>query len=449
MKHPNLIIVFADQMRYQATGYAGDPNVRTPRLDRLAAESLHFTTAVSGCPVCSPARASLLTGRYPDKHGVFVNDAYLDDSAVSLAEACRSRGYETAYIGKWHLDGHGARSAYIPPERRQGFDFWEVLECTHDYHHSPYYAGDDPTKRYWEGYDAAAQTRHAQRYIRVHAGKGPFLLVLSWGPPHDPYGTAPEEYLRLYDPGRIALRPNVPPAVAEQARADLAGYYAHISALDALTGDLLDTLDEVGIAQDTLFVFWSDHGDMLGSQGVWRKQHPYDESILVPLLVRYPAGFGRVGRRIAAPINTPDLMPTLLDLCDVPIPETVDGQSYAPFLKGESPAPAEAVLIACYHPFGEYSRLFHGGREYRGVRTRRHTYVRDLSGPWLLFDNARDPYQMRNLVHDPAHADWRTTLDDELNRLLEKLGDEFLPAKEYLRRWGYVTRPNGAMYYTP
>ena len=447
MSHPNLIFIFADQLRYQALGFAGDLNVQTPHLDRLAGESLNFTHAISGCPVCCPARASLLTGQYPHQHGVFVNDVNLGTQAVSLAQACATVGYDTAYIGKWHLDGHG-RSNYIPAERRQGFDFWQVLECTHDYNHSFFYAGDDSTRRLWHGYDAAGQTRAAQQYIRAHSQQNPFLLVLSWGPPHNPYETAPEPYRRMYDPAHLTLRSNVPPHVEAQARQDLAGYYAHISALDALVGNLLETLEQTGLAEDTVFVFWSDHGDMLGSQGEWRKQRPWDESIRVPLLIRYPAMFGHAGREVEALINTPDLMPTLLGLCDIPTPSTATGTDYSAYLKGQSPAPADSVLLACYQPFGEYTRMQHGGREYRGVRMARYTYVRDLDGPWLMYDDRDDPYQLNNLVGTPAVAGVQADLAQRLEALLAQYGDDFAPGQSYLDRWGYQVDAMGTVPYT-
>ena len=124
MKKPNIVFVFGDQWRAQATGYAGNPTVKTPHLDQLAEDSINLTQAVSGYPVCSPARASLLTGQFPLTHGVFVNDVHLDNSAVSIAQAFRQGGYQTSYIGKWHVDGYG-RSNYIPPERRQEFEYWK------------------------------------------------------------------------------------------------------------------------------------------------------------------------------------------------------------------------------------------------------------------------------------------------------------------------------------
>src|SRR5690606_9888741 len=160
---------------------------------------------------------------------------------------------------KWHVDGQG-RSSYIPPERRLGFDYWKVLECTHDYNQSYYYAGNSDEKLCWEGYDAIAQTRDAQRYIEAHDKDKPFLLMLSWGPPHNPYETAPPEFAQLYNPDDLVLRDNVPPEMEAQARTWLAGYYAHCSALDACVADLLETLRTTGLEDDTIFVFASDHG---------------------------------------------------------------------------------------------------------------------------------------------------------------------------------------------
>ncbi|MEC8892878.1 MAG: sulfatase-like hydrolase/transferase, partial [Candidatus Poribacteria bacterium] len=200
MKKPNIVFVFGDQWRAQATGYAGNPTVKTPHLDRFATESINLTQAVSGYPVCSPARASLLTGQFPLTHGVFVNDVHLDNSTVSIAQAFKQGGYQTSYIGKWHVDGHG-RSNYIPPERRQGFEDWKVLECTHNYNQSAYYSGNSDQKLFWDGYDAIDQTKAAEDYIRQHRNSDqPFLLMLSWGGPHAPYQTAPEEYRELYQP---------------------------------------------------------------------------------------------------------------------------------------------------------------------------------------------------------------------------------------------------------
>jgi arylsulfatase A-like enzyme len=480
MSPPNVVFVFGDQWRAQATGYAGNPTVQTPNLDCLARESVNFCHAVAGCPVCSPYRASLLTGQYPLTHGVFVNDVYLApraSNAPSIAQAFARNGYDTAYIGKWHVDGHG-RSNYIPPERRQGFDYWKVLECTHNYNQSAYYAGDSDEKLYWEGYDAIAQTRDAQRYIREHDRDRSFLLVLSWGPPHAPYGTAPEEYRALYDPQDIVLRPNLPAADVARAREeqaqrlarraendprlkevlkrrpqttieeDLAGYYAHCTALDDCVGDLLTTIQECGIEQDTIFCFTSDHGDMLGSHGRFKKQQPWEESIRVPFLLRYPSLLGVEGREVDVPIDAPDIMPTLLGLCGIAIPDTVEGLDYAGYLQGGDDPSDGAALLMCPQPFGQWSAPTHGGREYRGLRTQRHTYARTLQGPWLLYDNQQDPYQLENLVDKPEYAELVGELDAWLQRRLDAMGDEFLPGLEYVRRWGYPVDESGTVPYT-
>lgn len=446
-KKPNVVFVFGDQWRQQATGYAGDPNVQTPHLDALARESVNFSHAVAGCPVCCPARASLLTGQRPLTHGVFVNDVRLQPRAPTMAEAFSEAGYDTAYIGKWHVGGPD-RSAYIPPARRLGFDYWKVLECTHDYNRSAYYAGDSDRKRYWDGYDAIAQTRDAETYLRDHARDRPFLLMLSWGPPHAPYGTAPGEYRKQYDARAILLRPNVPDSMATQAREWLAGYYAHCSALDACVGDLLATVQACGIENETVFVFTSDHGDMLGSHGYTKKQQPWDESIRVPFLLRYSGLSSWRPRETEALMDTPDIMPTLLGLCGIPIPDGVEGLDFSGHIKGGDDPFDGAALLTCVHPFGQWSRPHHGGKEFRGLRSRRHTYVRDLEGPWLLYDNEADPYQVRNLVQDAGRSALRAEMDDLLRRKLNEQGDDFLPGMHYVGEWGYRVDESGTVPYT-
>jgi arylsulfatase A-like enzyme len=446
MSKPNVLFVFGDQWRAQAMGYAGNKGVQTPNIDRLAMESINFTNAVSGCPVCTPYRASLLTGQYSHTHGCFVNDVTLSNNATSIAQAFTDGGYDTAYIGKWHVDGNG-RNAYIPPERRQGFDYWKVLECTHDYNCSEYYEHDCEEVKYWEGYDAIAQTNDAIEYLSKRESGKPFLLMLSWGGPHAPYDTAPEKYRQLYDPEKIELRPNVPEHMAEQARRELAGYYAHCSALDDCMGKLMGALDECGLSENTILVFSSDHGDMLGSQGHSKKQRPWEESIRVPFLLRWPEKYGTSERKVSALIDAPDILPTLTDLAGLQIPDTVEGESYKAYLDGGEDPKNSMALLSCLHPFGQYNRPQHGGREYRGLRTTRYTYTRTLNAPWLLYDNENDPYQLENLVENPAYEALRQDLDAKLTKRLEELGDEFLPGMEYVQRWGYEVSETGTVPY--
>ncbi len=441
MPHPNLMYIFADQMRAQATGYAGDPNVSTPYLDHLAGESMNCTTAVSTCPICTPYRACLLTGQYPLTHGLFMNDLCLPDNGQSFGQVLQRSGYDTAWIGKWHLDGHG-RSGYIPPERRQGFSYWKTLECTHEYLRSQYYAGDSRTPMFWNGYDVDAQTDDAVNYIRERQyTTNPFALFLSFGTPHDPYDSAPEALQACYREDAIILRGNVPASHATAACHHLRGYYAHITAIDQCLERLDQALVTTGLQDDTIVVFTADHGDMVESHattlGSPRKQVPYDESILVPFLLRYPAQYGRQGKTITTPIATPDIMPTLLAMSGLEIPNTVEGINVLPTLADIGPLARTGVLIANYHPFADW-RTACGGRPYRGIRTARYSFVRDRNGPWLLFDNAEDPYQLRNLVNSHALRHVQAELEAELSLILQAQGDHFEQPETLRQRWGYT-----------
>lgn len=434
-ERPNVLIILADQWRYDAFGYRGNLDVKTPNIDKLASEGIVIENAISGIPVSTPARACLLTGQRPLTNGLFMNDVQLDTSKVTLAEAF-STVYETAYIGKWHLDGHG-RSSFIPKNgRRQGFEYWKVLECTHDYNNSMYYA-DNPDTLKWNGYDCFAQTEDACNYIRSKVkSDSPFLLLLSWGPPHEPYQTAPEKYKLMYNSDSISLRPNVPKEHENKAREDIAGYYAHCSALDEMVGKLRNTLKETKSEDNTIILFLSDHGDMLGSHGKYKKQQPYEESIRIPMIYYLPSKYNKGHDSIDALINMEDVMPTLLGLCDMQIPESVEGLDYSEYLQGGENPGDTLTWISCIQPFGQWSRQ-KGGKEYRGIRSLRYTYVCDLKGPWLLFDNAKDPYQMNNLVNNPEYKDIRDNLDTILNKKLKENRDEFETGEFYRNKWNY------------
>lgn len=446
--HPNVIFILADQWRADAVGYAGNKDVITPNLDRLSKESLVFENAVTVMAVCAPWRASFLTGQYPLTNGVFYNDKPLPSEAVTLAEIYKEKGYQTGYIGKWHLNGHkngedafSARDKPVPKDRRQGFDYWKVREVTHDYNNSFYFDENDQ-KQYWEGYDAFSQTDSAISYIRKNKDN-PFLLMLSWGPPHNPYHTAPEEYKKLYDPAKITLRPNVPEEFQDSARQIIADYYAHITALDKAMGDILAAVEKEGLSDNTIIVFTSEHGDMLFSKGVLRKQRPYDESIKVPMLIRYPEKISKP-RAISGPINTPDLLPTLLGLSGINVPKTVEGIDFSkPLIQGNDIS-NDGALIMLPVPFHEW-QFMNGGREFRGIRTDRYTYVKDLAGPWLLYDNQIDPFQQNNLVDLPKYKNLQDSLEKVLKSKLRQTNDEFLPADYYMTKWNYLYDKNDSI----
>lgn len=266
----------------------------------------------------------------------------------------------------------------------------------------------------------------------------PFVAMLSWGTPHDPYNTAPPQYAALYPPDcSIELRPNVPPEFREEAARDLRGYYAHIAALDDCVARLLRTLDETGLASNTIVVFTSaqdlpsfcartcllimmhflyvgiltkrtrlctiagDHGDMIGCHGIRGKHVPWDESIRVPFLVRLPpsmpSSVAANGRAVPLLIDAPDIMPTLLSLCDLSVPSTVQGRDFSKVITGDQPVdPKMSSLLKVPVPY--HLLRTQGITEFRGVRTMQHTYVRNIWGQWLLYDNINDPYQQTNLL---------------------------------------------------
>lgn len=433
---PNLLFVFADQLRACSVGYFGEEPVITPNIDRFAAEGAIFSTAVSPLPVCTPYRGSLITGRTPLSTGLIINDIPLKTTEISIAHCFNDAGYDTAYIGKWHLDGAN-RPAPVPPgPRRQGFRYWMGANFEHNYDRS-YYTNNEGEQVMWEGFDAEAQTTHAIDYLKKRDGSKPFCLFLSWGPPHHPYRAVPKQYLDMYDPADIPGRPNCP----DVPRQDLWGYYAQTTFLDDQFQRLLSAVDELGLSDDTIVVFTSDHGDMHGSHGLYKKQWPWDEAIRIPFLLRYPRAVPS-GACFDFPISVIDVMPTLLGLAGLSIPDVVDGTDLSPFICGNSDgAPSSALLMnpcpfSIGDPRGEDQVPdFRGMRlEYRGVRTDRYTYVRTIDRPWLLYDNREDPFQLENRIDDPAFQTIRDELDAMMRAHMERIGDEFHPKEVYYQQ---------------
>jgi arylsulfatase A-like enzyme len=446
---PNILFVFADQLRSQELSCYGGVNIKTPNLDRLANEGLMMTNAISTYPICSPFRGMLLTGLYPLHSGISNNDHPLNPELPSFAKACKEQGYNTAYIGKWHIDGMG-RTVHIPKERRLGYDHWQALECTHDYFNSVYYNNDATEPETWEGFDAEAQTVAAQEYIRKRDTDKPFFLTLSWGPPHDPY-IAPKEYLDRVDPQKLVMRGNLKEhgivdelqnnprfvipekyiqshrqhrvkAVDEQiVRQRYAGYLAATLALDDYFGRLLKTLEEEGILDNTITVFTSDHGDQLGSHRFYGKNVPFAESISIPFLLRYPKLIESktINDALLSPV---DMFPTVFGMANLEYAE-IDGIDLTPVIMHKAEDTRDAILLMNLTHFNNTS-LINGLDTYRGVQTKKYTYARyEDKTPWLLFDNTKDPLQINNLVGNSEYNDLIKELDNKLNNLLIEASD--------------------------
>ncbi|WP_299430124.1 sulfatase [uncultured Maribacter sp.] len=435
-KKPNIVYILTDQWRGSALGYAGNPDVKTPNLDAFAKESVNFTNAVSVTPVCTPHRAALLTGKFPTTTGMIVNDLYLPAEELTMAEIYKAEGYNTAYWGKWHLDGHG-RSTYIPKERRQGFDFWRALECSHNYTKMPYYDNDNQELKHWDKYSPFAIVEDVNQYLAAHAkDTSPFLAVVSIATPHYPHESAPKKYKDMYPPESLTLNPNITEEFKERSRKELQGYYAHATATDEAIGRLLDQIKKLNLSDNTIVVFSADHGEMMGAHGVkpFVKQLAWDESIRVPFLIQYPGINNQKGAVVNAPLTTPDILPSLLSLSNIKIPEGIEGEDLAKLMKNPDPNADRAALVMNVAPFGANFK----DAPYRAIKTKQYTYARTPEGPSMFFDNVKDPFQINNLLGKPELAAIQKELDSQLNERLAQIGDEFESRDFYLKKYNYI-----------
>ncbi|MFW6062267.1 MAG: sulfatase [Planctomycetota bacterium] len=437
-KRPNVVWVFGDQHRGQALSCMGDPNLNTPNIDRMAREGIQFPNAVSGFPLCCPYRGSLITSRYPHKC-VPGHEYPLPEGMPTIATALNDAGYHTAYFGKWHLagwpEGKGRAAHYITdPDRRGDFAEWTGYDNNNSQWDCWVHGGegDDAFHYRLPGYETDSLTDMLIDYLARQAtlqeeSDQPFFAVLSVQPPHDPY-LAPEQFMSLHNPATVEMRPNVPeiPSVQESARREIAGYYAQIENLDWNVGRIRQALMDLGLNEDTYVVFFSDHGDMHGSHGQFRKMTPHEEAIRVPFVMagdasQYQTGHGRPDY----PVNHVDIAPTTLGLCGVDVPDWMEGTDYSGLLlkgkdAGELPDSAylQSVVPTC-----------HGNsidRPWRGIVTRDGWKYVCLEGqPWLMFDLNDDPYEQRNLAHNSRYWAKRKQLHDRLAQWIADTDDEF------------------------
>lgn len=436
-ERPNVIWVFGDQHRAASVGYAGDPNVVTPNIDRLATTGTVFRNAVAGSPLCCPYRGALLTSRYPHQ-SVPGHEHALPDGMPTIAKPFNDAGYHTAYIGKWHVDGFHERNGraalhHVPASRRGGFRQWLGYENNNAQWDCWVHGHDDagreiPHYRLPE-FETDALTTLALEYLDQRAlDRAPFFCVLSVQPPHDPY-QAPERWMARHSPSRVTLRPNVPdvPWVVDRARRELAGYHAMIENLDWNVGRILQHLDQLGLADNTHVVFFSDHGDMHGSHGQFLKTNPYEESIRVPFVIgcarssHYNLRYGPSD----APMNHVDVGPTSLGLCGIDVPSWMQGTNYAAHRLSavEKSAEPDSAYLQLVVPTG------HGDstdRPWRGIVTRDGWKYVCLEGqPWLMFDLKSDPYEQANLALNRRFGQQRQRLQARLAQWIEQTGDRF------------------------
>lgn len=456
MSKKNLIYIFADQWRGQAIGAAGEDQVNTPHMDSFAKESMAFDHALSTYPLCSPHRASLLTGKYPYCCGMWTNCkigldevVMLKPQEVTITDVLHDNGYENAYIGKYHLDASemnfhktpqsGAVNwdAFTPPgERRHHVDFWYSYGAM-DNHLTPHYWKEDRNMERVAKWSPEHETDVALQYLDQRDKTKPFSLFLSWNPPHPPYDQLPADYQKHYENRELNFRPNVPEELrkSEDFQKTFREYYGAIEGLDDQFGRIMEYLDREGLAGDTVVVLSADHGDCMGSHGQMGKNIWYEESIRIPLYIRGPH---ITKGRSDALIASQDHMPTLLELLDVSIPDTVQGKSFAAIARGGKMEEEPESAFLCMIPgmpelVGEYrkSGLNHKAFGWRAVRTREMTYVvNNGTAPGqtpqrFYYDNRRDPYQM-NPVEVQKGDSLAENYDKLLQTYLEKTQDPFL-----------------------
>jgi arylsulfatase A-like enzyme len=456
---PNIVFVFADQLRYQSVGYAGDTKALTPNIDQLSTQGANFTNMVSSCPVCAAFRASLLTGKYPSSTGMVVNELRINPNQKSIAHVLTENGYETGYIGKWHLWANGSdhyrmESSYIPPDKREyrlGFDgYWAAFNFNHQFYKGFYYE-NDTVKHIVKGFEPDVQTDMAIDYLKkVSAKDKPFCLFLSLGTPHDPWRkeNVPEEYYNQFRnvdfPLPVSWKDTPDPYMDRNAEPDkwLTNwkvnlpemqriYYAMTANLDHNLGRLLAAMEQMGLNENTIFVFTSDHGEMFGAHGRVFKLTFYDEASRIPMLIRWP-GKIPAGLKSDACFNTPDIMPTLLGLMDLPIPTAVEGMNLSNQVLGKKgPEPDAAFLQGMGHTY-----LWQNGFEWRALRDKRYTYARyRIDGKELLFDNQNDPLQINNLIQNVEYQKIAGKLRSLMAKKMKSLDDNFETCTWYRDHW--------------
>ncbi|MEZ4726652.1 MAG: sulfatase [Caldilineaceae bacterium] len=438
-------------------GFAGDAQAQTPNMDRLAAESVSFINATSSHPMCAPYQRLLFTGKYSSSTGMVINELRLNPAHhTGLGQVLTDGGYATYYIGKWHLYanqlGHhdDPQNSFTPrgPDRL-GFDgYWAAYGFHHTYW-DQYYHEESPEKITLPGYEPDGQTELAIAKLTEAAAAAndqPFALFLSLGTPHDPWGpdNVPAADLARFADVDFTLPPNYKPeddpygdqwaALSPEARAQLTEwmrvYYAMTANLDWNLGRLLTAVDGLGLRDNTIFVFTSDHGELFGAQGRRAKNIFYDEAVRVPLLVRWP-GHSQAGISDVC-LTTPDMMPTLLGLLGLPIPVGVEGMDLSHCALGKSGAEPEAALL---QGMGA-TAIFEDGHEWRALRSKQYTYaIYRVDGSELLFDNLADPYQMQNLVGDAQYGNELQQLRNQLQTRLATMNDTFECCTWYRDHW--------------
>jgi N-acetylglucosamine-6-sulfatase len=433
---PNIVFILVDDLRWDALGFMGHPFVKTPHVDRLAAEGCYFRNFFVTLPLCSPARSSFLTGQYAHTTGVINNRDHseLSHKLVTFPRLLHDAGYETAYVGKWHMG--------TDDSPRPGFDRWVSFKGQGVFENPPINFDGKSSKV--EGYMTDILNGHAVDFIRKERSK-PFALYLSHKAVHGPF-TPAERHKDLYADAKYTAPPNVkdtmegkpalmrpvePPPNAKnkkKAKTPAVTGQAHektmlqqmrcVGAIDDGVGLILKALEETKRLDDTMIVFTSDNGYFWGEHSLGDKRAAYEESIRIPFVVRYPK-LVKAGSRIEQLALNIDVAPTFLELAGVAVPKQVQGKSLLPLFKGDASG-WRTSFLAEYFMEQQFGRV----PTWQAVRTERWKYIRytELEGMDELYDLQADPYEMKNLIGEQSARDAAAAMKKELDRLVMETG---------------------------
>ena len=421
-RQPNVIVFFTDQQRWDTSGLHGNPLDLMPNFDRMAQEGTHLKYMFTNQPVCGPARAAIQTGLYPTANGVWKNAIALPQNQKTLAHYFKEGGYQTAYIGKWHLandlvDGEGP----VPEHQRGGYEYWlasNVLEFTSQPYHTVMFDNEGQAVSL-PGYRVDAVTDSAIRYITGHRQR-PFFLYLSFLEPHhqnnqDDY-PAPEGYRERYE-GRW-IPADLAALGGPSIYGNIGGYFGMVKRLDEALGRMLDALKSLGILDNTIVLFTSDHGNHFKTRNGEYKRSGHEASIRIPGAINGP-GFGG-GGQVQQMVSHIDILPTLLTAAGLPVPAKMPGKAVTPLNRDRMKDWPEEVFV-------QISEAQVG----RTIRTNRWKYI--VSAPGLdgnevpgsnfyreemLYDIKADPHELTNLA---GMESYREVADDLKERLIRKM----------------------------
>ncbi|MBT4136890.1 MAG: sulfatase-like hydrolase/transferase [Candidatus Latescibacteria bacterium] len=434
---PNIIMVLSDQLRRHALGVHGDPDARTPHLDTLAQKGVRFSNACSTYPICVPFRFTLMTGEYAHTRKVPGIEYAMSPAERTLADEFNDAGYETVYVGKWHLDGgHGRLGSAVQvnrtPVRRsqQGrWQNWYGFELRNGPFDTCYFKDDDPTPIKIEGYQTDGLFDIGMNHVKNRSEDHPFSMIISVEPPHDPF-EAPEDLQTAWENRDITL-PNNFDVEDPDAKAHFIlqrkRYNAMVENLDQNMGRLMAFLDAENLIDNTVVIFVADHGEMGGAHGLRAKQWPYEESVGVPLMVWDPRIKERGGTTIEDPTCTEDLFPTLLGLAGLRPKNPLQGTDLTPLIHGEVDClDREGVLLEFVAELRERPVFY--DEVWRGFRTQKYKYTvkgTNMSGhPWQFFNLEKDPGEMNNLIDDPTYR-------DEIAKVHQMLCDRMIETEDH------------------